>query len=320
MENIKAPSRPDISLIVALYYEQECVEEYVRQVRLCLDEEDVSYEIVFTDDGSQDRTIPIVEALAKEDPRIKLVQLARNYGKEVAVTAGIEHASGEYMIMMDVDLQDPPDRIMDFYRKIQEGYDLVFGIRKKRNAALVTRLLSKLFWASLNVMTGLKIPVGISVMRIFNRKFREEFLRHKESVRFIEGLFVSIGLRQTTLPVENRERFAGTTKFNLHKRIKLAINAMLAFSDRPLEIGTGLGMFMVACSSLSGVYFLVRKLVFDLGLSGWTSTVLFIMFIGGVHSILLGIIGAYIGRIYTEVKSRPLYGVQRRLNFEENDH
>ncbi len=312
-------STPNLSLIVALYFEEECVEAYVDSVRTCLDHEDLTYEIVFVDDGSQDRTIEIVEGLAAADPRIKLVQLSRNYGKEVAVTAGIENARGEYMLMMDVDLQDPPERIMDFYRKIHEGYDLVFGVRIQKNDKLLNTLFSKFFWWFLNTLTGLKIPTGLAVMRIFNRQFATEFLRHPERIRFIEGIFMSIGLRRTTMPVENRPRFAGTSKFNFKRRMKLAINAILAFSNRPVELATGLGLGLLGLSLVIAAYFALRKLVFDIGMTGWTSTVLLILFIGSVQILLLGIIGSYVGRIYHEVKHRPLYSVQQRLNLNEED-
>jgi len=308
--------RPDLSLVVALYFEEECVEEFVKQVRANLDDEDIDYEIVFTDDGSQDRTIEIVNSLAAQDSRIKLVQLGRNYGKEVAVTAGIEHASGDCLLMMDVDLQDPPDRIMDFYHKIQEGdgYDLVFGIRETKNDTLFNKLFSGLFWRTLNSMTGLEIPTGLAVMRIFNRRFAREFLKNRERIRFIEGLFVFVGMRQTTMPVENRERVAGTSKFNARRKLKLATNAILAFSDRPLEMTTSVGLGMLVLTTLASFYFLGRKLFVGVDMAGWTSTTLFILFLGSIQILLLGIIGMYVGRIYTETKARNLYTVQRWVN------
>ncbi len=314
-------SRPDLSLIVALYFEEECVEEFVKQIRANLDDEDITYEIVFTDDGSKDRTIELVNAMAAEDDRIKLVQLGRNYGKEIAVTAGIEHASGRFMLMMDVDLQDPPDRIMDFYRKIQEGdgYDLVFGIREERSDSILNRMFSASFWWTLNTMTGLQIPVGVAVMRIFNRRFAKEFLKNKERIRFIEGLFMYVGMRQATMPVENRERFAGSSKFNARRKFKLATNAILAFSDRPLEMTTSLGLFMLIATTCLSAFYLGRQLIFGMGMAGWTSTTLFILFTASIQILLLGIIGMYVGRIYTEVKARHLYTVQRWVNLPQDD-
>jgi dolichol-phosphate mannosyltransferase len=180
-----AADAPTLSLIVALYFEEACVEEFVRRVRAVLDSSGVSYEIVFADDGSQDRTVALVEALAAADPRIKLLVLSRNYGKEAAVTAAIRHAQGKYLLMMDPDLQDPPDWILDFYRAIRDwDCDLVWGIRMERAASWSAHLSSRAFWLALNGLTGLAIPPNVAVMRIFNRAFAEEFLRYGEQVRF----------------------------------------------------------------------------------------------------------------------------------------
>lgn len=307
----------DLSLVVALYFEEECVEEFVRRVNEALSQETITYEFVFVDDGSEDRTVEIVTGLAGTHPNVKLIQLSRNYGKEVAVTAGIEHAAGKYIMMMDVDLQDPPDRIMDFYRKIEEGYDLVFGVRIERSDSFTNKVLSGLFWWFLNGLTGLKIPTGVAVMRIFNQQFAQEFLRYPERVRFIEGIFMSVGLRRTTLPVENNPRFAGSSKFNLRRRLKLAVSAILAFSNRPVELATGFGMSLLGLSAIAGLWLVVQKVFFGVGLLGWTSTIVFVLFMGSVQIILLGIIGTYVGRIYQEVKARPIYTTQKRVNCEE---
>ncbi len=307
---------PDLSLIVALYYEEECVAEFIRRIREALDGEPISYEIVFVDDGSTDRTVEIVEDHAADDQRIKLIALSRNHGKEAAVTAGIAHATGSYLMMMDPDLQDPPEKIMDFYRKIHEGYDLVFGVREGRRDSLATRLFSRLFWAFLNGLTGLDIPKDLAVMRIFNRRFADEFLRYGERVRFIEGIFMYIGLKRTTLTIEHRERFAGTSKFTLKRKIKLATNAIIAFSDRPVQLTITAGLAMLAGSLAYGLFIFVRKFAFGVGLTGWTSTVLIVLFTGSLQLILLGIIGNYVGRLYTEVKERPLYTVGQRVNVD----
>jgi glycosyltransferase involved in cell wall biosynthesis len=307
--------RPTLSLIVALYFEQECVEEFVHRVRAALDSSGLSYEVLFVDDGSHDQTVPLVESMAASDPRIKLLVLSRNHGKEGAVTAGIHHARGDYLLMMDPDLQDPPERIMDFYRAIREwDCDLVWGVRKEHAAGWSTRLLSRCFWRVLNGLTGLEIPDDLAVMRIFNRAFAEEFKRYGERVRFIEGIFMTIGMRQRTLPVEHHPRFAGRSKFDFRRRIRLASNAVLAFSDRPLRLSISIGLLMLAGTLVYGLYAFARRAFWGIGLTGWTSMVLFILFIGSIQVILLGIIGNYIGRIYTETKGRPTFSVLRRVN------
>lgn len=310
-----ADPTPTLSLIVALYFEEECVQEFVRRVREALDSSGVSYEIVFADDGSRDRTVALVEAMAAADSRIKLLVLSRNHGKEAALTAAIHHARGEYLVMMDPDLQDPPERILDFYRAIREDEcDLVWGVRKEYSTSWTSRLGSRLFWAVLNGFTGLPIPHDLAVMRIFNRAFAEEFMRYGERVRFIEGIFMSVGMRQTTLPVENHPRFAGRSKFDWRRRIRLAVNAILAFSDRPLQLSVSIGLMMLAGSFAYGIYAFLRRLVWGIGLTGWTSTVIFVLFVGGIQVVLLGIIGNYVGRIYTEVKQRPIFAIRKKVN------
>jgi len=307
--------RPTLSLIVALYFEEECVAEFVRRVRAALDPSGLDYEIVFADDGSHDRTVPLVEALAANDPRIKLLVLSRNYGKEGAVTAAIHHARGDFLLMMDPDLQDPPERIIDFYRSIREwDCDLVWGVRKENAADWRTRVFSRCFWLALNGLTGLAIPHDVAVMRIFNRPFAEEFKRYGERVRFIEGIFMAVGMRQRTLPVEHHARFAGRSKFNFRRRIRLASNAVLAFSDRPLRLSIAIGLLMLGSALSYGLYAFMRQLVWGIGLTGWTSMILFVLFIGGIQVILLGIMGNYVGRIYTETKARPSFSVLKRVN------
>ncbi|MEM9554774.1 MAG: glycosyltransferase family 2 protein [Acidobacteriota bacterium] len=310
----------DLSLVIALYFEEECIDECIRRIREELDGREVGgrplrYEVVFVDDGSQDRTVEKVAHHAADDSRLKLVVLSRNHGKPAAVTAGVAHARGRWILTMDPDLQDPPDRILDFYRTAEDGgFDLVLGLREDRRDPWTTRLFSRLFWSILNGLTGLRVPSNLAVMRLFSHRFGAELLRYRERVRFIEGLQMSIGMPRTTLRIEHRERFAGTSKFTFKRRIRLAVDAILAFSDRPLQLTTGCGLVFLALSLLYGVYLFVRKLVFGIGLLGWTSTMLAVLLMGSIQIILLGIIGSYVGRLYTESKARPVYTVMRRIN------
>ncbi|MEM6795399.1 MAG: glycosyltransferase family 2 protein [Acidobacteriota bacterium] len=315
-----APSRPEespeLSLVIALYNEEACLDELMKQVRATLDPEPWDYEIVFIDDGSADRTVAMAAGFAEDDSRVKLLELSRNHGKAAAVTAGIAHARGRYVLMMDPDLQDPAESIPEFHREIQKGYELVFGIRSGRQDPWATRLASKLFWIVLNGMTGLKIPPNLAVMRIMSRRFADEVARYGERVRFIEGLFMVIGLPRTTLEIEHRDRFAGESKFTWRRRLRLAVDAILAFSDRPIRWTTATGFFLLGSSLVYGAYLFFRKLLFGIGLTGWTSTTLLILFIGSIQIILLGVLGSYVGRLYTEIKARPIYTVARRWNVD----
>lgn len=302
--------------MIALYFEEDCIDECIRRLREELDGR-IDYEIVFVDDGSRDRTVELVERHALDDPRIKLVTLSRNHGKPAAVTAGVAHASGRYLLTMDPDLQDPPERILDFHREaVDGGFDLVLGLRQDRRDPWTTRALSRAFWGVLNGLTGLEVPPRLAVMRLFSRRFAREMLRYGERVRFIEGLQLSIGLPRTTLEIEHRERFAGDSKFSLRRRLQLAFDAVTAFSDRPLQLASSFGFSLLVLTSIYGLYLFVRRLVFGIGMLGWTSTMLAVLLIGSIQIILLGVLGTYVGRIYTEAKARPIYTVDRRINVD----
>ena len=308
---------PDISIVVPLFNEEECIDEFIRRMKESIDAQTFSYELIFVDDGSEDQTVEIVKQYCDQDPIIALIQLSRNYGKEAALTAGIANAFGQYILTMDPDLQDPPERIPDFYDKIREGYDLVFSTRIEKSDSFLRKCSSRIFWSTLNLITGLNIPKNLGAMRIFSSQFAGEFLAYPERVRFIEGLFMSIGMRRTSIPIENHPRFAGVSKFTLSRRIRLAINAMLAFSDLPLRFTMSLGLAGVICSVLFALVIIVRKLFFGIGLLGWTSTATLIIFFGSLQLLVLGLIGNYIGRIYTEVKARPIYSIYQTYNLNQ---
>ena len=271
---------------------------------------------MFVDDGSQDSTIEIVTRMAADNEKIKLVALNRNYGKEAAITAGMEHCDADVIVMMDPDLQDPPHRIKEFYDTVVGGHDLVWGIREQQSRGLIDILFSKAFWATLRGLTGLNIPVNVAVMRGFNRRFADAFLQFPERDRFIEGIFATIGFRSTRIVIENQPRFAGQSKFTFRKRISLAVKAITAFSDRPLRLGVALGGIGLTTSILYGIYLVARKLVFGVGLEGWTSTIAIVLFMGSLNLAVVGLTGVYVGRIYRELKNRPIFLVDKVLNIE----
>lgn len=307
----------DLSIIVCLYCEEECVEEFVQQVFEALAEQSLRWEMIFVDDGSTDKTVPLVADLARRHSQIRLIALSCNHGKEAAITAGVTYAAGEYMILMDPDLQDPPFRIMDFYKKANEGFDLVWGIRQQQSRGLGERIASLLFWRSLRGLTGLAIPTDVAVMRAFNRRFATAFLQFPERNRFIEGVFATIGMKTTTMAVENQPRFAGRSKFTVMKRIRLATKAITSFSDRPLLMTIAAGAFGLMLSSGFTAYLFARKLFFDVGLTGWTSTIAAIVFMGSLNLITVGLTGLYVGRIYREVKGRPIFIVKDTWNISK---
>ncbi|MGG7036237.1 MAG: glycosyltransferase family 2 protein, partial [Flavobacterium sp.] len=195
-----------VSLVVPVYYEQEVILQFLKETKEVLEKLPVTYEYVFVDDGSKDKTVDIIREQAKSDNRIKLVVFSYNHGKASAVSAAIAHATGDYLLYMDPDLQDPPLEIPRFLEEIEKGYDLVWGIRKEKMDSFVNKQFSKIFWGTLNKFTGLNIPKGIAVMRMFNREFAEEFLKYNETNRFIEGIFIDISKKWTTIEIGQRER------------------------------------------------------------------------------------------------------------------
>lgn len=305
-----------LSLVVPVYYEQECIGQFVSEVTRVLADKPYDYEVVFVDDGSRDATVERIKELAAADPRLKLVVLSYNHGKQAAVTAGIKHATGDALLYMDPDLQDPPEEIPRFVEALEQGYDVVYGVRRQKRDSLLNRMFSALFWWVLDVFTGLDIPKNLAVMRIFNRTFAERFLAYEEQNRFIEGIFMHIGLRRSVLEIEQRPRFAGVSKFNFRRRMGLALNAIFDYSEIPLKVAVYLGLSMVALGATSLTGIVVARLFFIHFQTGWPSVVSIIIFAGGVNLFFTGVMAIYVGRIYREVKRRPLYSVQETVNLE----
>lgn len=305
-----------LSLVVPVYFEQECIQQFINETTAVLATLPLDYEIVFIDDGSTDRTCEIIRENARSNPRLKLIEFSYNHGKQAAVSAGIRYATGDYLLYMDPDLQDPPDEIPRFVATIQEGYDLVFGLRKEKKDSLLNRLFSGCFWFVLDKFTGLKIPRGLAVMRIFNRRFADQFLLYGEQNRFIEGIFMHIGMKRTTLVIHQRERFAGVSKFNFRRKMALAFDAILDFSELPLQIAVRLGVSLSLIGFLAIFVVLVLKLTVLNFQAGWPSLVSILVMAFGMQMFFIGIAALYIGKIYHESKKRPLYSIRDVTNLE----
>jgi polyisoprenyl-phosphate glycosyltransferase len=309
-----------LSLVIPVYFEQECIQEFIKQVSSELEKLDLNYEIIFVDDGSTDNTVSLIKEEIKTHPFISLIELSYNQGKEVAITTAIHYAKGDYMLYMDPDLQDPPERIKDFVIKIEEGYDLVLGIREEKHGSLLDKLCSWAFWETLRNFTGLTIPKGIAVMRIFNRKFANQFLKYQEKNRFIEGIFMDIGMNWTQIIIENRPRFAGVSKFNFIRKIKLAMRAIFNYSDVPLHMTSVVGVILLVLGIIFSLGIILVRLIFDVDFKlGWPSLIIIITLGFGLQIFLMGIIARYIGNIYIESKRRPLFSIKATTNIEVND-
>ncbi len=304
-----------LSLVVPVYFEEDCIDQYLAETLPVLAGLGMDWEIVFVDDGSKDKTAEIIKTYANRESRIKLIEFSYNQGKQAAVSAGIQHASGEYLLYMDPDLQDPPDEIPLFVNKIQEGFDLVFGIRKEKIDNWLNKQYSKIFWSTLNNFTGLEIPKGLAVMRIFNRKFANKFLEYSEQNRFIEGIFIHVGMKRTEVEVSQRQRFAGVSKFNFKRKMKLAFDAIFDFSELPLQLAVNLGLALFFVGIFALVMIAVLKFfVFDFA-AGWPSIISAIVLSLGLQLFFIGIAAIYIGKIYRESKRRPLFSIKELTNF-----
>lgn len=311
--------RKKISLAVPVYYEQEVILQFLKETKAVLDSLPVEYEYIFVDDGSKDQTVAIIKEQAKTNPKIKMVVLSYNHGKAFAATAAFTYATGDYILYMDPDLQDPPHEIPRFFETIEQGYDLVWGIRKEKKDKFLNRLYSRIFWGTLNKYTGLEIPKGIAVMRMFTSQFAQNLLQYKETNRFVEGLFMKVGMDYTTIEIDQRERFAGVSKFNFRRKMQLAFDAIFDFSELPLKFAVRLGFMFVLLGVLALIVLAVAKWFFIDFQAGWPSLVSVIVVGIGLQLFFLGIVSLYIGRIYKEAKNRPLFSVKEFVNISQSE-
>lgn len=303
-----------LSLVVAVYNEDECIEAFIEKATLELNKLSIAYEIIFIDDGSKDGTCAKIKAAAARLKQIKLIEFSYNHGKELAITAGIRHAKGDYLLYMDPDLQDPPEEIVNFLEKVLEGYDLVFGVRTSYEGGVWENLGSKMFWSTLELLSGLNLPKQLAVMRIFSRRFADKFLEYGEVNRFLEGMFMHVGMKRTEIPVSQHKRYAGTSKFNFRRRMRLALRAVFDYSELPLSLAMRFGTLLVALSVLSALSIIFLKLFFIDFQLGWPSVFVTMALGFGIQIFFIGIVGKYVGNIYKEVKRRPLFSVKELTN------
>lgn len=265
-------------------------------------------EFIYVDDGSEDRSASLVLGLQKKDRRIRLVQLSRNFGHQMAITAGLDHASGDAAIVMDTDLQDPPALIPELIAEWEKGSDVVYATRRSRGDGLFKRVTARAFYRLLDALSDVKIPRDTGDFRLLDGRVVKELRAFREHARFMRGLSSYVGFRQTRVFFDRADRQSGETKYPLGKMIKLSMDALVGFSTVPLQFIGNFG-FAVSCLSFIGIlYALVVRVFFPASaVSGWAFIIIAVLFIGGVQMIMLGVLGSYIGRIYDEVRGRPLY-------------
>lgn len=284
-----------------------------------------AYELVFINDGSRDQSLPIIVSLAQQDPHVRYINFSRNFGHQIAVTAGIDHCTGEAVAFIDADLQDPPELIVDLYRKLQEGYQVVYARRRTRSGeSFLKKFTAILFYRILARITSIKIPVDTGDFRIMHRKIIEVLKQMPEQQKYLRGQIAWAGFQQTYILYDREERHAGSSGYTYKKMIRLALDGITGFSNLPLKFATITGFIVSGVTFLVSLYALYARFVAKDYVPGWTSLILAVLFIGGVQLISIGIIGEYISRMSANVRNRPLYVVEdanvKKPEKQDGDH
>ncbi len=309
-----------ISVIIPMYYEEEVAEEcYKRMTSVLQNIENYDYEIICINDGSRDKTLSILENLAIRDKKLKILSFSRNFGHQCAVTAGLKYVTGDAIVIIDADLQDPPELIPEMLKLWEAGNDVIYGKRKTRDGESVFKLFTaKMFYKTLNALSDVEIPKDTGDFRLVDRKVVDTINSLPEHNKFLRGLFSWVGYKQIPFQYERKERFAGKTKYPLKKMLKLASDGIISFSTKPLKIVGGLGILSIVISFILLIYALISYIFKLNNLSaGWTSLMLGITFFAGVQLLSLWIMSEYIARIYDESKNRPQYIIEKKINIEK---
>lgn len=307
-----------ISIVVPMYYEEKVADECYKRLKKVMVDNNINYEFIFVNDGSKDRTFEILSKIAEQDKNTKIISFSRNFGHQIAVTAGVDKAKGDAVVVIDADLQDPPELIPKMIDLWSEGYKVVYAKRKKRKGESFFKLFTAgMFYRILDKMTDIDIPLDTGDFRLMDRDVVNVLKTMKENNRFVRGMVSWVGFKQTPIEYERDERFAGETKYPLKKMIKFASDGIISFSAKPLKLMGSLGIFCVSISLIIFLYALIRKLTNDVNVvSGWASIMTAVTFLGGVQLLSISVLGEYIGRIYDESKGRPLYIIEKEVNIE----
>ena len=299
----------DLSIIAPCYNEEDVLPEFVSRTISVIKNLEKSFEIILVNDGSEDSTLEVAISLANEHPEIKVIDFSRNFGHQAAVTAGIDHAEGKAVILIDVDLQDPPEVITKMVQKWQDGYEVIYGKRRKREGETKFKIFTaKIFYRILRSMTDKNIPADTGDFRLMDRKVVNEIKNMREKHRFIRGMVSWVGFKQIPVLYDRKKRFAGKTNYPLKKMMNFSIDALVSFSIIPLRLITLFGVIIIIVTvSLSVLILIVRLFQPEYFIPGFSVTTLLILLFGGFQLFAIGIIGEYLGRIYEEIKHRPLY-------------
>lgn len=306
-----------ISCVVPVYNEEANIEIFIPLLETKLRELTTAFEIILVDDGSRDATVEKILKFSR-NPQIKLIALSRNFGKETALTAGLEHCSGEVAILMDADFQHPIEVLPLFLKYWGEGYEMVYGVRNNRdNESAIKRNFARLFYWLMQKMTKIEMPSNAGDFRLLDRKVINAMNSFQERTRFMKGLYAWVGFKKIAVPFEVKERVAGKTSWGFTRLAELAITGITSFSDIPLRIWGFVGFIISLISMIYAIYFVTVTLIYGADLPGFPSIIVAVMFLGGIQLLSIGILGEYIARIFSEVKQRPKYIIEKMQGFDE---
>lgn len=308
-----------ISVIIPVFNEEGSISELLNRLQTVLKQLKFSSEIILVDDGSTDGTLPVLQEFANRNNEIKLIVFSRNFGNQAAVSAGLNYCTGDCAIIIDADLQDPPELLPELIAKWQEGFEVVFAQRiTRKGESLFKKMTALLFYRLLQKLTQVDIPPDTGDFRLIDRKVITTLNEMPERNRFLRGMVSWAGFRQTGITYVREERFAGETKFPFFKMLKFALTGITSFSFIPLQLASYFGFLVSAGAFISGLYVLYLKFFTDKTIQGWTSLMIALLFLGGIQLITLGIIGEYIGRMSEEVKQRPAYLIREMVNIDQS--
>ena len=307
-----------ISVIIPFYNEEKNIDYLFQRLIKVLDKLKTPYEIICVNDGSRDDTLNCLVQYHQTQPQIKVINLSRNFGKEIALTAGIDYANGEAIIPLDADLQDPPELIEQLVAKWREGYDVVYATRNSRQGeSWLKRFTANAFYKVIGKMSRISLPHNTGDFRLLDRKVVETLKQMPERTRFMKGLFAWVGFKQTSVLFDRQPRFQGKTTWNYWKLWNFALDGITSFSLIPLKVWSYLGFSVSSISLFYASFLIIRTLILGIDVPGYASLMVAVLFLGGIQLITLGIIGEYLGRVYEEVKGRPLYVIRECYGFEQ---
>ena len=308
---------PHLSVVIPVYKAELCLDELYLRLKAALESISPDFEIVLVEDCGGDNSWLLIERLAAADPRVRGIQFSRNFGQHYGITAGLDHCHGDWVVVMDCDLQDRPEEIPRLYAKAQEGYDIVLARRGARQDSPLKRITSWLFYKIFSYLADIEYDGASGNFRIMSRKVVASFRRMGEQLRFFGGLVQWLGFPTASIEVEHAERFEGNSTYTIAKLWKLATETIIAYSDKPLRIGIRFGFGMAGLAFSYGMYILLRAWLYGSPIPGWNSLIVSLYFIGGIIIAMLGIIGIYLGKAFDETKKRPLY-IVRRTTFDKH--